>query len=179
MIESAKLHLQELGIADRFELVCADIFDEQFLLPEQVDCVVLSYTITTFINNYNSLASLLKQCSKQLKPNGYLMVADFTWVDQPKDNFWAGMYTSTQHLVNGTHKEFAPFQFFIDRAPDCPFDIFHIPSYLMFKAGRECGFKNITYKEQYPNPDYKNDPVVRRYFDQCDPEDYLIKFKFN
>ena len=46
---------------DKFELICHDIFDETFLLPEKVDCVVLSYTLTTFISNYDMLAAILKR----------------------------------------------------------------------------------------------------------------------
>ena len=41
---------------DKFELLVADVFDEKFTLPEKVDCVVLSYTLTTFINKYEQLA---------------------------------------------------------------------------------------------------------------------------
>ena len=108
-----------------------------------------------------------------------MFVADFSWVDQPKDNFWAGMYTSTENMgENGTHKEFLPFQFTIDKAPDSPFDIFHIPNYLMFKAGYEAGFQNIEYQNTYPDPAFQSDPVVRRYVDTCKPSDYLMKFKF-
>ena len=52
LIEYARKNLTESGIIDKFELVVADIFDQSFQLPEKVDCVVLSYTLTTFINNY-------------------------------------------------------------------------------------------------------------------------------
>ena len=104
MIEAARKNLTEMGIVDKFELVCKDIFDENFALPEKVDCVVLSYTITTFINNYEMLASILRQCSKQVKPDGYMLIADFAYVDMPKDNFWAGMYTTTENMgEDGKH----------------------------------------------------------------------------
>ena len=59
MIEAARKNLTEMGIVDKFELVCSDIFDDKFALPEKVDCVILSYTITTFINNYDMLAKIL------------------------------------------------------------------------------------------------------------------------
>ena len=59
MIEAARKHLTDQGIVDKFELIVADIFDESFKLPEKVDCVVLSYTITTFINKYEMLAKIL------------------------------------------------------------------------------------------------------------------------
>ena len=59
MIELARKHLTDQGIVDKFELIVADIFDESFKLPEKVDCVVLSYTITTFINKYEMLAKIL------------------------------------------------------------------------------------------------------------------------
>ena len=55
LIECARKNLTESGIIDKFELVVADIFDQSFQLPEKVDCVVLSYTLTTFINNYEQL----------------------------------------------------------------------------------------------------------------------------
>ena len=51
MIEAARVDLTAKGMIDQFELVCHDIFDESFVLPEKVDCVVMSYTITTFINS--------------------------------------------------------------------------------------------------------------------------------
>ena len=56
MIECAKRDLESKGLMDKFELLVADIFDEKFTLPEKVDCVVLSYTLTTFINKYEQLA---------------------------------------------------------------------------------------------------------------------------
>ena len=55
MIESAKKNLTEMGVIDKFELVVADIFDKSFKLPEKVDCVVNSYTLSTFINNSQQL----------------------------------------------------------------------------------------------------------------------------
>ena len=77
MIEAAQKHLTAQGIADKFELICSDIFEESFKLPEKVDCVVLSYTITTFINSYEMLVKILEQCRKQTKETGYMFVADF------------------------------------------------------------------------------------------------------
>lgn len=114
MIEAARKNLTEMGIMDKFELVCSDIFDEKFALPEKVDCVVLSFAITAFINNYEMLAKILSQCSKQVKPDGYMLVADFGFVSMPKDNWWAGMYTTTDNMgEDGKHKEFEPFKFII------------------------------------------------------------------
>lgn len=144
MIESAKKNLTEMGIIDKFELIVADIFDQSFKLPEKVDCVVLSYTLTTFINNYEMLASILSQCKKCVKDDGYMFIADFCWVNIPNENFWAGMYTTSKG--EEAPKEFEPFNFIIDKAPDSPFEIFHIPNYLMFKAGYEAGFSSIEHK---------------------------------
>ena len=39
-----------MGLIDKFELVCADILDENFVLQEKVDCVVLSYTLSAFVS---------------------------------------------------------------------------------------------------------------------------------
>lgn len=47
----------------------------------------------------------------------------------------------------------------------------------MFKAGQEAGFNNIQMLAQYPDPEVKDDPVVRRYLDTCNPSDYLMKFR--
>ena len=176
MIDDAGKHLTSMGIAEKFELVCADIFDKSFRLPEKVDCVVCSYTITTFINNFDMLASIIEQCSKQIKPDGFLFITEFSWVDQPKDDWFFGMYTSS--ITGGCPKEFDTFQFHIETAPDDHFDIFHIPAHLMFKAGLMAGFKKMDWVLQYPSPEFTNDPVVRRYFDECNGQDYLMKMKF-
>ena len=44
---------------DKFELICQDIFDENFELAEKVDCVVCTYVLTTFINNHDMLVKIL------------------------------------------------------------------------------------------------------------------------
>jgi len=177
MIETARQNLTDLNLIDKFELVCFDIFDDKFTLPEKVDCVVLSYTMTTFINSYEMLSKLLSQCSKVVKDNGFMLIADFEWVAMPKDNWWAGMYTKS--AVNGKPpKEFEVFHFMMDLAPETVYEIFHIPSYLMIKAGLEAGFQIVEHKMQYPDPSVKDNPVVKRYVDECTPTDYLIKFKF-
>ena len=64
MLEQAKSNLTELGLIDKFELVCSDILDEKFELSEKVDCVVCSYAITTFINDFENLVQILKQCRR-------------------------------------------------------------------------------------------------------------------
>ena len=177
MIEAAQRNLEVLGMADKFELICHDIFDESFNLDEKVDCVVLSYTLTTFITNYEMLEKIIKRCSQQVKEDGFLFIADFSWVDQPCDDFFFGMYTSFEGGKRAP-KEFEIFNFYIDNAPEYPFEIFHIPNYLMFKAGYEAGFAHIEHLPQYPDPEFKEDKRIRRYLEECNPSDYLIKFKF-
>ena len=49
MISQAEAELTKQGIIDKFQLICHDIFDERFQLREKVDCVVLSYVLSTFI----------------------------------------------------------------------------------------------------------------------------------
>ena len=68
-----------------------------------------------------------------------MFIADFQYVNIPKEEFWAGMYTESP---NGDKppEMFEPFTFFIDRAPESPFEIFHIPNYTMMRAGYEAGF---------------------------------------
>ena len=81
----------------------------------------------------------LKYPSVQVKSDGYLFLTDFSWVKQPCDNFFFGMYTS----IDGegkSPKEFEIFKFYIDKAPEDAFEIFHIPNYLMFKVSKHfCG----------------------------------------
>ena len=93
MIESARKVLTEKGIIDKFELICADIFDESFTVPEKVDVVVCQYTISTFINSLEMLQSILQRCRAQTKPGGYVIIADFSYVEQNCDDWFYGMYT--------------------------------------------------------------------------------------
>ena len=177
MIDAAKKHLTNMNIIDKFDLVCKDIFEDDFDLPEKYDCIILSYTITTFINTQEMLDKLLSQCSKVVKDTGYLFIADFQFVSIPQDNWWAGMYTKSR---NGDQPpvEFQPFEFYIEHSKDYPFEIFHIPAYRMIKAGLEAGFKIVEHKLQYPDPEVKDDKVIKRYIEECKPNDYLIKFRF-
>jgi len=175
-IEAARKNLTDLKLIDKFELVCSDVFDENFTLPEKVDCVVLSYTITTFVNSYTMLSKLLSQCRNLVKEDGYMFIADFSWVAMPQDNWWAGMYTRAPN--DRQPKEFEVFIFVIDEAPEMMYEIFHIPNYVMIKAGLEAGFQMVEHKMQYPDPTAKNNPAVRRYIEECNPSDYIIKFKF-
>ena len=178
MLEAGRKELTELGIIDKFELICADIFDtEKFQLPEQVDCVVISYAFTTFINNFDMLKRFLEQCRKQAKPdNGCCMITDFSYMKLACDNFWAGMYTTTEK-ENTPPGDFEIFNFTIDQAPDWKFKIFNIPSHVVMRAALEAGFNGIEFKLQYPDPEVKDDPVVRRYQDECNPTDYLMKLR--
>jgi hypothetical protein len=84
-------------------------------------------------------------------------------VEMPIDNFWAGMYT--KYVKDGPPKEFEIFNFFIDSAPNHAFEIFNIPSDLIFRGALDAGFDQLLYKKQYSNPDFENDPIIRRYLD--------------
>ena len=176
MIANAKESLTAEGLIDKFELICADVFDESFALPEKVDCVVLSYTVSTFINKFDMLQSIISQCKNQLKPDGCLFITEFSYVNQPCDNFLYGMFTETN--VKGVEPQpFETFKFIIDRAPDQPFEIFNIPAYVMMHAGMSAGFKAIDYKLQYPHPDYADNEVMRKYIDECKATDYVMRMK--
>ena len=62
---------------------------------------------------------------------------------------------------------FEPFNFFIEDAPDYAYDIFHIPSEIMFKAALKAGFGKIDFALQHePNPEFKDNAAVRRYIDE-------------
>lgn len=110
-----------------------------------------------------------------MKPDGMVLLGDFCWVVQPKDDWFFGMYTSSK---SGKAPEvWEPFDFHIVTAPDAVFEIFHIPPHVMFAAGMQAGFRNINWLSQYPDPEFINDKVVRRYLDECNPSDYIMKFQ--
>jgi ubiquinone/menaquinone biosynthesis C-methylase UbiE len=132
MIETARNILTEKGIIDKFELICADILDENFVLPEKVDCIVASYAITTFINEYSMLTKILDNCRKSLKPDGMMFLCEFSYVEQPCNDFFYEMYTAPV-VANTPPVPFEPFNFFIDSAPDYAFEIFHIPANTMLR----------------------------------------------
>jgi hypothetical protein len=56
-----------------------------------------------------------------------MYIADFSYVNIPKEDFFFGMYT--EQVGNEKPKDFAPFHFIIDKAPDHNFDIFNIESF--------------------------------------------------
>lgn len=98
-------------------------------------------------------------------------------MNQPKKdlNFY-GMYTEAP--VPGVEPNpFETFKFFINTAPDSPFEIFNIPAHVMMHAGMSAGFKAIDYKIQYPHPDYVDNEVMRKYLDVCNGTDYVMKMK--
>tara|TARA_B110000285_G_C14893529_1_gene499700 strand:- start:112 stop:282 length:171 start_codon:yes stop_codon:yes gene_type:complete len=56
-----------------------------------------------------------------------MFIADFSYVEIPKEDFFFGMYTRT--VGADKPKDFEAFNFIIDKAPDHNFDIFNIESY--------------------------------------------------
>ena len=177
MIEEARVNLTKMDIIDKFDLVCADIFDENFHLDEKVDVVVLCYTLCTFINSYEQLEKILTQCCKHTKKDGYMLISDFSYEPLGQDLFKdIGMYTTCAKKEGPS--EFDTFRFHIEEdEKGASYEIFNIPSYIMFKAGKAAGFNSIELKAQYPNPEYENDPAMVKYL-SCVPSDYLMKFKF-
>ncbi len=47
----------------------------------------------------------------------------------------------------------------------------------MFKAGIDAGFTNCDFKLQYPDPEEAQNATMRKYIDEHNPSDYLMKFK--
>ena len=61
-----------------------------------------------------------------------MFIADFSYVEIPKEDFFFGMYTRTVECFPvgaDKPKDFEAFNFIIDKAPDHNFDIFNIESY--------------------------------------------------
>ena len=74
-------------------------------------------------------------------------------------------------------KPFESFHFFIDLAPNSPFEIFNIPANVMFQAAMDAGYGQVHYQLQYPSPEYENNRIVRSYMDDCNGPDYLMRLK--
>ena len=128
--------------------------------------------------NLKQLGSFCR-CAAQLKPDGYMFIADFCWVKQREDQEF-GMHTACPTNEENGPEEFGIFHFFIDTAPGEAFEIFHIPNHVMFKAAYQSAkFDHIEHKPQYPDPAFRNNDKIRSYLDECNPSDYLMKFKFS
>ena len=162
MIDQAQKELTELNLIDSFDLICHDIFDETFQLADKVDCVVLSYTLSTFICNMEMLVKMLTRCKSMIKDDGCVFVADFSWVVQPCDDWFFGMYTKTITPNGPPPKEFEPFHFQFDKDPEHPYEIFEIPSHLMYQAALQAGFGQIDTKLAYSHPDFRDHPAMKR-----------------
>ena len=74
-----------------------------------------------------------------------MLLADFEYVAIPREDMWAGMCTSFDG-PGERPKEFEMFNFFIDKEPDYPYKIFHIPAGTIMKAALEAGFNDIHHK---------------------------------
>ena len=101
-------------------------------------------------------------------------MTDFSYVVQPKDDWFFGMHTA--QVGSEPPKNFEIFHFFIDKAPEHAYEIFNIPADVMFKAGLEAGWQKVEYFLQYPDPEFKDHPVIKRYNTECNPTDYFMKF---
>ena len=109
-------------------------------MPEKVDCVVLLFSLTEFVNNYNMLDRILNVCYQNLnEDNGFVIISDFTYVDIPCNNFELGMYTQT-FKPGISPRDFEAFNFIIESAPDFLYKHFNIPPFLIFRAGKDAGF---------------------------------------
>jgi len=167
MLECARGKLSEMKVVDKFEFVCSNILDDDFQLPEKVDVVVVSYMLCTCIDNFQTLAKFFFQCIKLIREDGFVHVTDSSWERIPK--------VGTKDT--DSPKEFEVFDFIMNKSPDNPMKIFHIPRYLLFKAGCNAGFTQIVTQPQYPDPAYKNHKAIRQYLDTCKTTDYLMKFR--
>lgn len=86
----------------------------------------------------------MKQCKKMLKPDGYLLITDFSYYQTPADQTY-GYRTST--VGSEMPKDFEAFNFIIDEIPGFDYKIFQIPSHVMFRAGRMGGFNKIDFTD--------------------------------
>lgn len=161
---------------DKFELICADMFDPDFQISEKVDAVVCSYVLSTFITTYEDLKKILTQCRKLVKDDGYVLITDFSWEYCPSaDNEMNGSYSTHPNGEAGP-EPFGTFQFFIPQAPNDAYEIYNIPSSIMHRAGIDAGFTTCDFKLQYPNPEKREHPTVKKWLKDNQYTDYIMKF---
>jgi SAM-dependent methyltransferase len=88
MLTLAEVNLTQGGVMDKFTLFQGDIHEPSFCVPngEKVDCVVLSFSLTTFVSSYEQLETILSNCIRQLNETGYLIISDFAYVNVPKSD---------------------------------------------------------------------------------------------
>ena len=55
------------------------------------------------------------------------------------------MYTKTLGDM-APPTDFELFYFYIDQAPDSPFEVFNVPNHIMIRAGLEAGFTVVEHK---------------------------------
>jgi ubiquinone/menaquinone biosynthesis C-methylase UbiE len=79
MLKNAREELTELGIADKFELICADMLAGTYEAPEKVDGVIFCYVCETFMNNQEMVNAAIIQGKKWLKDNGYILITCLPW----------------------------------------------------------------------------------------------------
>ena len=60
-----------------------DITDDNFELPEKVDGVTASFSLTAFISNKDMLDKVFRNIKKMIKPDGYVLITDFEYVNIP------------------------------------------------------------------------------------------------
>jgi len=88
------------------------------------------------------------------------------------------MYTSHPH-GDREPGHFETFKVHIVTAPDHDgFECFNIPADLMEKAGKEAGLSNVLWQLQYPDPEFAENEVIRKYMVDCKMPDYLMKLQF-
>jgi hypothetical protein len=145
-------------------------------MKEKVDCVVVSYSVCTFINSFEMLTSFLSQLRKFFKEDGFMIISDFSHSNMPCDNFSIGWYNDTYEEFNPP-KAFEPFKFFIATEPDHVYQIFNITAYSMFQAIHKVGYSQIEYIRIYSDPLYINDLAIIKYLKDTPSPDYIFKVK--
>ena len=73
--------------------VRVEISSSKFELAEKVDCVVISYVLCTFLTNVETLQKMLERCKAQIKKDGCVFIADWSYNHIPNDNWFYGCYS--------------------------------------------------------------------------------------
>ena len=95
----------------------------------------------------------------------------------PYGDWFSGMCTKPNKKTELPPKNFETFRFFIEPAPEHEFEIFNIPHSVMFESGTKAGFNKIDFVMQYSDPEKKDHPAMRRYLDEFNYPDYLMKMR--
>lgn len=136
--------MTQQGIADKFEFIQEDLGNSEYRLPEKVDCVIYSYSLTDFCKSHEELTRVLKNAQNFLKDDGFIMICDCGYLNIPIDGWMYGFTTTTQGPEKP--KPYEHYYFTFATAPTEKNAIINIPAKEVTEAAKSAGYEFIEHK---------------------------------